>query len=120
MDIFKDTFLGYSIYLKSYKRRWKQQGYYAKNSLGHVCDFDGQTYFNNKNELYAKLREKVSYTQNNVYTDPYNIALHWYQDENNKTHKDYKEIELLLGQYYCGLEAKKDLKRKLFEIGLIK
>ena len=119
MDIFKDTFLGYSIYLKTYKRQWKQQGYYVKDRLGNVCEFDGQTYFNNKNELYAKLREREGYKQH-IFTDPYNIALEWNKDENNKSHKDYEEIGLLIGQYYYGIEAKKDLKRKLIEIGLIK
>lgn len=118
MDIFKDTFLGYYIHLKAYKRQWKQQGYYAKDSLGHVCDFGGQIYFNNKAELYAKLREKEGCAMH-VYTDPYNVALHWYQDENNKNHKDYEEIGLLIGQYYCGIEAKKDLRNRLIEMGLL-
>jgi hypothetical protein len=118
MDIFKDTFLGYSIYIKYYKRKWKEQGYYAKKN-GKPFECGGQTYFNNKAELYAKLREAEGFKPAR-YTDAYNIAIQWYKDENNKSHNDYEEIGLLIGQYYYGIEAQKDLKRKLMELGLMK
>lgn len=53
-----------------------------------------------------------------VYTDPYNIAIQWLKtaDENSD---DYKQIKLLIGQYYYGTQAQKELKNLLIQMNLI-
>ena len=53
-----------------------------------------------------------------VYTDPYNIALQWRKSA-NKNDDNYKKIDLLISQYYYGIQAKKELKNLLIEMNLI-
>lgn len=118
MDFYKDDFCGYSIYYKSYKRQWKPNGYFAKKG-SDVFEYDGTTIFPTINELYSKIREVCGVTDYE-YTDPYNIALKWYEDEENKENEKYELVGLLLNQYYYGLQAKKDLELVLSEMGLYK
>lgn len=118
MDYYKEEFAGYLIYYRYYKRTYRKSGYFAKKG-GVLFEFDGESIFPTKNELYAKIREKEGY-KDNRYTDPYNIALKWHEDKKNKTNENYEVIGLLLNQYYYGLDAQKELKIKLMEIGLYK
>ena len=53
-----------------------------------------------------------------VYTDPYNIALQWIKTADRNS-DDYKKINLLIGQYYYGIQAKKELRDLLIEMNLI-
>lgn len=53
------------------------------------------------------------------YTDPYNVAIQWLNKEENKNNENYKEIELLVRQYYYGISAKKELKNKLNSMGIV-
>lgn len=55
---------------------------------------------------------------NIVYTDPYNIALQWLKTA-DKNSDDYKRVKLLIGQYYYGIQAQKELKNLLIEMNLI-
>ena len=72
---------------------------------------------------FKSLQEIINYIDadkqsNIVYTDPYNIALQWFKtaDKNNDY---YKTIDLLIGQYYYGIQAKKELRNLLIEMNLI-
>ena len=72
---------------------------------------------------FNSLQEIIDYMNtdkqsNIVYTDPYNIALQWLKtaDKNNDY---YKTIDLLIGQYYYGIQAKKELSDLLIEMALI-
>jgi hypothetical protein len=69
------------------------------------------------------LQEIINYIDadkqsNIVYTDPYNIALQWLKTA-NKNSDYYKRIDLLIGQYYYGIQAKKELRALLIEMNLI-
>jgi hypothetical protein len=55
---------------------------------------------------------------NIVYTDPYNIAIQWLKTA-DKNSDYYKRIDLLIGQYYYGIQAKKELRALLIEMNLI-
>ena len=55
---------------------------------------------------------------NIVYTDPYNIALQWLKTA-DKNSDDYKKIDLIIRQYYYGIQAKKELRDLLIEMNLI-
>ena len=118
MDYYKEDFAGYSIYYRHYKRQYKKSGYFAKKGCV-LFEFDGENIFPTKSELYAKMRDKEG-CGDNIYTDPYNIALKWCKEDKNKTNENYEVIRLLLNQYYYGLDAQKELKMKLMEIGLYK
>lgn len=52
------------------------------------------------------------------YSDPYNVAIRWLKTA-NKDDDNYKKIVLLTGQYYYGIQAKKELKNVLIEMKLI-
>jgi hypothetical protein len=72
---------------------------------------------------YNSLQEIINYIDadkqsNIVYTDPYNIALQWLKTA-NKNSDYYKRIDLLIGQYYYGIQAKKELRALLIEMNLI-
>lgn len=72
---------------------------------------------------YKSLQEIIDYIdadkqRNIVYTDPYNIALQWRKTA-DKNSDDYKRIDLLIGQYYYGIQAQKELKNLLIEMNLI-
>ena len=72
---------------------------------------------------YKSLQEIIDYIDadkqsNIVYTDPYNIALQWLKTA-DKDSDYYKRIDLLLGQYYYGIQAKKELRNLLIEMNLI-
>jgi hypothetical protein len=72
---------------------------------------------------YKSLQEIIDYIDadkqsNIVYTDPYNIALQWLKTA-NKNSDYYKRIDLLIGQYYYGIQAKKELRALLIEMNLI-
>jgi hypothetical protein len=72
---------------------------------------------------YKSLQEIIDYIDadkqsNVVYTDPYNIALQWLKTA-DKNSDYYKRIDLLLGQYYYGIQAKKELRNLLIEMNLI-
>lgn len=118
MDYYKEDFAGYSIYYRHYKRQYKKSGYCAKKGCV-LFEFDGESIFPTKNELCAKIRDKEGHWHNR-YTDPYNIALKWCEEDKNKTNENYEVIRLLLDQYCYGLDAQKELKMKLMEIGLYK
>jgi hypothetical protein len=72
---------------------------------------------------YNSLQEIIDYIDadkqsNIVYTDPYNIALQWLKTaDRNSVY--YKRIDLLIGQYYYGIQAKKELRDLLIEMNLI-
>ena len=53
-----------------------------------------------------------------LYTDPYNIALQWLKTADRNS-DDYKRIDILLNQYYYGIQAKKELRDLLIEMNLI-
>lgn len=72
---------------------------------------------------FNSLQEIIDYMNtdkqsNIVYTDPYNIALQWIKTA-DKNSDYYKRIELLIGQYYYGIQAKKELRNLLIEMKLI-
>lgn len=50
----------------------------------------------------------------------YNIAVRLLRESKNLNDYDRKEIKLLLGQYYLGTAPKKELHRKLAQLGVIK
>lgn len=53
-----------------------------------------------------------------TYSDPYNIAINWLKNA-NKDDEDYKAVDVLVGQYYYGIEAKRELKDKLISMNLM-
>ena len=72
---------------------------------------------------FKSLQEIINYIDANkqsnvVYTDPYNIALQWLKTA-DKNSDDYKKIDILTGQYYYGIQAKKELRNLLIEMNLI-
>ena len=72
---------------------------------------------------YKSLQEIIDYIDadkqsNIVYTDPYNIAIQWLKSA-DKNSDYYKRIDLLIGQYYYGIQAKKELRDLLIEMNLI-
>ena len=72
---------------------------------------------------YKSLQEIIDYIDadkqsNIVYTDPYNIALQWLKTADRNS-DDYKTINILIGQYYYGIQAKKELIDLLIEMNLI-
>ena len=72
---------------------------------------------------FKSLQEIIDYINtdkqsNIVYTDPYNIALQWLKSA-DKNSDDYKKIDLLIGQYYYGIQTQKELKDLLIEMNLI-
>lgn len=50
----------------------------------------------------------------------YNIAVRFLRESKSLNDHDRKEIKLLLGQYYLGTAPKKELHRKLAQLGVIK
>lgn len=71
--------------------------------------------YNSLQEITDYISDKQS---NIVYTDPYNIAIQWLKTADRNS-DDYKRIDLLTGQYYYGIEAKKELRDLLIEMNLI-
>jgi len=72
---------------------------------------------------YKSLDEIIDYINtdnqsNIVYTDPYNIALQWLKSA-DKNSDYYERIDLLLNQYYYGIQAQKELRCLLIEMNLI-
>ena len=72
---------------------------------------------------YKSLQEIIDYIDadkqsNVVYTDPYNISLQWIKTA-DKNSEYYKRIDLLICQYYYGIQAKKELRNLLIEMNLI-
>ena len=72
---------------------------------------------------FKSLQEVIDYIDahkqsNIVYTDPYNIALQWLKTADRNS-DDYKTINVLIGQYYYGIQAKKELIDLLIEMNLI-
>lgn len=72
---------------------------------------------------FKSLQEIINYIDANkqsnvVYTDPYNIALQWLKTA-DKNSDDYKKIDILTGQYYYGIQAKKELRNLLIKMNLI-
>ena len=72
---------------------------------------------------FKSLQEVIDYINtykqsNIVYTDPYNIALQWLKTADRNS-DDYKKINLLIGQYSSGIQAKKELRDLLIEMNLI-
>ena len=53
-----------------------------------------------------------------IYTDPYNTAIQWLKTA-DKNSDDYKRINLLINQYYYGIQAQKELRNLLVEMKLI-
>ena len=78
---------------------------------------------NIRHKDFKSLQDIIDYINadkqsNIVYTDPYNIALQWLKTADRNS-DDYKQINLLIGQYYYGIQAKKELKDLLIEMNLI-
>ena len=72
---------------------------------------------------FKSLQEIIDYIDadkqsNIVYTDPYNIALQWIKTA-DKNSEYYKRIDLLICQYYYGIQVKKELRDLLIEMNLI-
>ena len=79
--------------------------------------------FNILHKDFKSLQEIIDYMNtdkqsNIVYTDPYNIALQWIESA-DKNNDYYKRIDLLIGQYYYGIQAQKELRNLLIEMNLI-
>lgn len=78
---------------------------------------------NIRHKDFKSLQDIIDYINtdkqsNIVYTDPYNIALQWLKTADRNS-DDYKRINLLIGQYYYGIQAKKELRDLLIEMNLI-
>ena len=78
---------------------------------------------NIRHKDFKSLQDIIDYINadkqsNIVYTDPYNIALQWLKTADRNS-DDYKRINLLIGQYYYGIQAKKELRVLLIEMNLI-
>ena len=78
---------------------------------------------NIRHKDFKSLQDIIDYINadkqsNIVYTDPYNIALQWLKTADRNS-DDYKRINLLIGQYYYGIQAKKELIDLLIEMNLI-
>ena len=78
---------------------------------------------NIRHKDFKSLQDIIDYINadkqsNIVYTDPYNIALQWLKTADRNS-DDYKRINLLIGQYYYGIQAKKELRNLLIEMNLI-
>lgn len=81
--------------------------------------FDNKKDFKSIEEVKEAVAKEGQTERNFKYTDPYNIAIQWLGKEENKSNENYKEINLLVNQYYYGIEPKKELKRKLISIGVL-
>lgn len=95
--------------------------FYPRKRIYRIAPIDNPLYIIHKD--YKSLQEIIDYINadkqsNVVYTDPYNIALQWLKtaDKNSDYHK---KIDLLIGQYYYGIQAKKELRDLLIEMNLI-
>lgn len=78
---------------------------------------------NIRHKDFKSLQDIIDYINadkqsNIVYTDPYNIALQWLKTADRNS-DDYKRNNLLIGQYYYGIQAKKELRDLLIEMNLI-
>lgn len=78
---------------------------------------------NIRHKDFKSLQDIIDYINadkqsNIVYTDPYNIALQWLKTADRNS-DDYKRTNLLIGQYYYGIQAKKELRDLLIEMNLI-
>ena len=76
--------------------------------LNHIKDFKSV------NEIKNIINQT---SPSNVdYKDAYNIAIQWLRKEENKKNEAYETIQMLVGQYYYGMEPKRELKKKITEI----
>lgn len=95
--------------------------FYPRKRIYRIAPIDQPLFIIRKD--YKSLQEIIDYINtdkqsNVVYTDPYNIALQWIKTA-DKNSDYYKRIDLLLGQYYYGIQAKKELRYLLIEMNLI-
>ena len=79
--------------------------------------------FNNKQDFKSieELREAITTTKSTrevISNDPYNTAIRWLR-ENDKENQYYQEINLLVNQYYYGIEPKRELENLLISIGVL-
>lgn len=95
--------------------------FYPRKRIYRIAPIDNPRCIIHKD--YKSLQEIIDYIgadkqSNIVYTDPYNIALQWLKTA-DKNSDYYKRIDLLTGQYYYGIQAKKELRNLLIEMNLI-
>lgn len=95
--------------------------FYPRKHIYRIAHIESPTCIFHKD--FKSLQEIIDYIDadkqsNIVYTDPYNIALQWLKTA-DKNSDDYKKINLLIGQYYYGIQAKKELRDLLIEMNLI-
>lgn len=89
------------------------------NNHVEVC-FNHKRCFSTIEELKSEIESQGVSPTTIVSNDPYNVAIRWLRDESNKDNKNYEEIERLVGQYYYGIAAKKELESLVKEFGLLK
>jgi hypothetical protein len=95
--------------------------FYPRKRIYRIAPIDNPLCIIHKD--YKSLQEIIDYIDadkqsNIVYTDPYNIAIQWIKTA-DKNSDYYKRIDLLIGQYYYGIQAKKELRDLLIEMNLI-
>ena len=95
--------------------------FYPRKHIYRIAHIECPTCIFHKD--FKSLQEIIDYIDadkqsNIVYTDPYNIALQWLKTADRNS-DDYKTINLLIGQYYYGIQAKKELRDLLIEMNLI-
>lgn len=95
--------------------------FYPRKHIYRIAHIECPTCIFHKD--FKSLQEVIDYIDadkqsNIVYTDPYNIALQWLKTADRNS-DDYKKINLLIGQYSYGIQAKKELRDLLIEMNLI-
>ena len=95
--------------------------FYPRKHIYRIAHIECPTCIFHKD--FKSLQEVIDYINtykqsNIVYNDPYNIALQWFKTV-DKNSDYYKRIDLLTGQYYYGIQAKKELRNLLIEMNLI-
>jgi len=96
--------------------------HYPRKHIYRVSPIDNPTNIMRKD--FKDLQEIVNFFSKSeatemIYTDPYNIAIKWLRDHNNRYNEHFNEVNILLRQYYYGIEAKKELKNLLIEMKLL-
>ena len=84
--------------------------FYPRKHIYRIAHIECPTCIFHKD--FKSLQEVIDYIDadkqsNIVYTDPYNIALQWIKTADRNS-DDYKKIDLLISQYYYGIQPKKE------------
>jgi len=95
--------------------------YYPRKHIYRIAPVDNPTNIIRKD--FKSLQDVIdnlcdNHNESIVYTDPYNVAINWLRTA-NKDDDNYKLIDLLVGQYYYGIDAKNDLRDILIRMDLI-